>query len=175
MEWDVQRLTRLTLQRYARAIETAGGRQNIWGFIDEKMCTICKPIKFQELYYSDYKKCHAIKFQAITTPDDLLSHIVGPWEGRYGDALLYREPKLQDSRLREVSQVDPLENHHDDPNNRLYLYGDLAYGLSYGVISAYKARPGRPLNPILQEVNAQMSALRVSVEHSIGYIDHKPG
>jgi hypothetical protein len=36
------------------------------------------------------------------------------------------------------------------------------------VISAYKARPGRPLDPILQEVNATMSSLRISVEHSFG-------
>jgi hypothetical protein len=52
--------------------------------------------------------------------------------------------------------------------DRLYLYGDPAYGLSYGILSAYKARPRQPLNPILKAFNAIMSGHRISVEHAFG-------
>ena len=59
-------------------------------------------------------------------------------------------------------------NRSFSPHERCYLYGDPAYTLSYGIISAYKAGPGRPLSPVLKEINAHMSGLRVSVEHGFG-------
>src|SRR5437764_13851570 len=50
----------------------------------------------------------------------------------------------------------------------MYLYGDPAYTLSYGIIGAYKAQPNHPLNFTLRAVNTHMSSLRVSVEHGFG-------
>ena len=103
MQWDEARLSRGTLLRYSEAIHQAGGGQNIWGFIDGTMRAICRPKANQRLYYSGYKKCHAIKFQAVTTPDGLMSHLAGPWEGRVGDYGMYLDSGLQD-RLRAVNQ-----------------------------------------------------------------------
>jgi len=44
----------------------------------------------------------------------------------------------------------------------------LMYTLSYGIVSGYKATVGTPLNPVLKAMNAQMSSMRVSVEHGFG-------
>jgi hypothetical protein len=164
LNWDERRLSRDNLLRYAVKVHQAGGGHTIWGFIDGTMRAICRPKRNQRLYYSGYKKCHAIKFQAVTTPDGLMSHLSGPWQGRVGDYRMYLDSGLQE-RLRAVNQD---ENWVDDEEQRLYIYGDSAYGLSDGCMSAYKAQPGRPLNPILREVNTQMSALRVSMEYEFG-------
>jgi hypothetical protein len=48
------------------------------------------------------------------------------------------------------------------------LYGDPAYTLSFGIISAYKAAPRQPLSLVLKEINAHISGMRVSVEHGFG-------
>jgi hypothetical protein len=160
LNWDEDRLTPATIRRYAMAIENTGGAMGVWGFIDGTMRAICRPDKNQRLYYSGYKKCHAIKFQAVTTPDGLMSHLAGPWPGHRGDWGMYLASGLQ-NKLRRL-------NARENPEDHCYLYGDPAYALSYGVISAYKARPGRPLDPILHEVNTAMSAMRISVEHSFG-------
>jgi len=43
------------------------------------------PKENQELYYSGYQKCHAVKYQAVLTPDGLISHLGGPYTGRESD------------------------------------------------------------------------------------------
>ncbi|RPB00936.1 hypothetical protein L873DRAFT_1893780 [Choiromyces venosus 120613-1] len=53
-------------------------------------------------------------------------------------------------------------------DERCYLYGDPAYVLSYGIVTGYKATVRLPLNPVLKEMNAHMSSIRVSVEHGFG-------
>jgi hypothetical protein len=162
LEWDERRLTWDTLTRYAEAIHDVGGGQNIWGFIDGTVRPISRPDENQRRYYSGYKKTHAMKFQAVTTPDGLMSHLAGPWEGRVGDYRMFIESNLQ-GRLRELNA---LPNGADRrPEERLYIYGDPAYGLSYGIMSAFKAQPGAPLDPIQQAINTAMSSVRISVEH----------
>ncbi|KAI5799862.1 hypothetical protein EDC01DRAFT_591488, partial [Geopyxis carbonaria] len=54
------------------------------------------------------------------------------------------------------------------PAERLYIYGDAAYSLSFGVSQAYKAGPNQPLHPVLKEINAVMSGMRTSVENGFG-------
>jgi hypothetical protein len=87
----------------ARTFETPGG-QNIWGFIVGTMRTICRTEENQRLYYSVYKKTHAIKYQAVMTPDGLMSHFPGPWEGRVGDYRMFMESNLQ-ARLRAINAM----------------------------------------------------------------------
>jgi len=131
----------------------------VWGFIDGTMRAICRPDKSQEIYYSGYKKCHAVKYQALSTPDGLIAHLAGPYTGRESDWTAYQSSGLV-GKLRELQLVD-----YPDPDKRFYIYGDPAYSLSYGIICAYQAQPNRPLSPLLQEVNSHMSSLRISVEH----------
>jgi hypothetical protein len=164
LEWDRDRLSRQTLERYATAIERIGHCTNVWGFIDGTMRAINRPLENQNLYYSGYKKCHAVKYQAVTTPDGLMSHLAGPWEGKHSDYRMYIESHLR-GKLKAINTNAAGE---DSPERRMYLYGDPAYGLSYGIISGYKAQPGRRLSDWEKQVNAHMSGLRISVEHGFG-------
>lgn len=91
--------------------------------------------------------------------DGLISHLAGPYEGKLGDWSAWKASGIQEI-LRKVHAGSDLD--------QLYVYGDPAYTLSYGVMGGYKAQPSRPLN---QAVNAHMSSLRVSVEHGFGKIN----
>lgn len=151
-----------TILRYSAAVRNVGGVHNVWGFIDGTMCAICRPIENQRLYYSGYKKCHAIKFQAIVTPDGLISHLSGPCPGSRGDWGMYLESGLE-RKLRHL--------HVGYANNqRQYLYGDPAYNLTYDIFSAYQARPRVPLLAELKQINTIMSELRISVKHGFGKV-----
>lgn len=57
----------------------------MWGLIDGTMQATYHPKEDQELYYSGYQKCHAVKYQAVLTPDGLISHLGGPYTGRESD------------------------------------------------------------------------------------------
>jgi hypothetical protein len=132
----------------------AGGVRNIWGFVDGTMRAICRPGINQELFYSGYKKCQAVKYQAVCAPDGLMSHPAGP--GHRGDCGMYQESGLQD-HLRDINRANG-----DVEQQRLYLNGDPAYGLSYDILSAYKAKPRQPLNPSLKAFSAIMSGHRAA-------------
>ncbi|RPA89134.1 hypothetical protein L873DRAFT_1839327 [Choiromyces venosus 120613-1] len=114
--WDRNRLTRETIEGYTAAIEHKGGIKEVWGFINGTMRAICCPDENQEIYYSGYKKCHAVKYQALSTPDSLIIHLARPYTG-------------QERKLQELQLVD-------DPDlvKRFHIYGDPAYSLSYGII-----------------------------------------
>ena len=96
------------------------------------------------------------------TPDGLISHLGGPFEGPMGDWAVWCETGLE-NRLRILDEGVQNEDW-------LYLYGDPAYTASYGIIGPFKADVGRPLNVALREMNAHMSSLRISVEHGFGKI-----
>jgi len=150
LEWDSQRLTYYKLQSYAEYVGARGRGASIWGFVDRTLKVVCRPTRHQRRWYSGYKKRHAIKFQAITTPDGLISHLAGPFEGKLGDWAAWRQSGIE-KHLRHVHQ-GRLGNQGARP--RLYVYGDPVYSAGYGVIGPYKALPNRPLPPETQAFNA---------------------
>lgn len=93
------------------------------------------------------------------TPDGVVSHLSQPYMSREGDWFLYQLSDL-DQKLRQLNRAGG-----DLPGQRVYIYGDSAYYRSYGVIGAYGALPGRPLNDILKAINTHISGMRISVEH----------
>jgi hypothetical protein len=78
----MRRLSYEQLKEYSNAIARKGGVDGIWGFIDGTMGAICRPMENQKLYYTGYKRLHAVKYQAILTPDGLISSLAGPYLGR---------------------------------------------------------------------------------------------
>ncbi|RPB01476.1 hypothetical protein L873DRAFT_1889964 [Choiromyces venosus 120613-1] len=107
------------------------------------MRAICCSDGNQEIYYLGYKKYHAVKYQALSTLDGIIAHHAGPYRGW--------------EKLQLVNDPNPVK--------RIYIYGNPAYSLSYGIISAYQAQPNQPLSLLLQEVNMDMSSLHISVEY----------
>ena len=63
------------LRTYANALHDFEAPCNtIFRLID---CTIqftCQPCKFQELAYTNYKKYHSMKYQAVVIPKGLIAH-----------------------------------------------------------------------------------------------------
>ena len=71
----------------------------------------------QRVAYNGHKRKHAIKYQAVTTPDSLIQHLYGPLESRRHDWTLY-VPSKMDEILPRVLFVQ---------GTRYCIYGDSSY------------------------------------------------
>jgi len=91
-EWRVE-FMRERAALYAQKIEGTGAYlDRCVGFIDGTAIFIARPRGgLQRACYSGYKRKHAVKFQSVLTPDGLIFHLFGPWEGRRHDMTLYFE------------------------------------------------------------------------------------
>jgi len=148
------------LRRFARAVYRHGSCGYIWGFIDGHFVETCRPVQHQRRAYSGHNKAHGLKFQAITTPDGLISSLEGPYEGRDNDWRMFKEG---DARRH-------LEKMLSRPGRRkVFLYGDPAYRCYNIIVSPYHHHLGRAhLSEEQRNFNARLSRTRVSVEHSFG-------
>jgi hypothetical protein len=89
VEWHPQLKDYSRLKAFGTAIKAArgGGKGRIWGFIDGTFRG------FQNLGYSDLQtfmyssknKETGMKWQAIVTPDGIISSLIGPFEGKAND------------------------------------------------------------------------------------------
>ena len=105
------------------------------------MRPIACPEVYQELYYSGHKGYHGIKFQSIVTPDGLISSLYGPIFGPVGDWRMWKDCGIVDIlRGLFTPHVDVGVGANVGINRDmdiLYLYGDPAYTLSYGIIGPF--------------------------------------
>jgi hypothetical protein len=138
------------LKLFARKIHESGAPLDCcWGFIDCTIRAISRPSKHQQDLYNGYKHMHALKYSAVKSPDGLIYHLHGPFEGRRNDNAL-----LQDSKLLDRCKIYASDN-------GFYLYGDAAYPLSHSIISPYDGA-----NPSQEEkaFNTAMGSFREVVE-----------
>lgn len=150
------------LDHYAACIATAGSPIfDIWGFIDGTIKEMCRPVEDQDVVYNGYKKHHALKYQAVVTPDGFLCPVYGPVEGRRADGGV-----LEMSGLDELCQIHA----RGVDGRQLFVYGDPAYGLSDTVISGMKKLGD--LTETEREFNRRMSKLRQSVEWGFGNVSN---
>ena len=105
--------------KYAQVIQRAGGGHCFWRYIDGTANEICRPFIDQQESYSGPKKMHAFNYQAIVTPDGLLSSLMGLYIGKRGDLGMMQLSNLE-NYLRDMNQRRSIEE-------RLFLYGDPAY------------------------------------------------
>ena len=61
---------------------------NIYAFIDETICKICRPKYNQKQCYSGHKKTHGIKYQSIYSPEGFYINLYGPVAAWRHDAYL---------------------------------------------------------------------------------------
>jgi len=159
MEWHPRLNNKERLYHFARAVNEVGGGEQFWGFIDGTFRGIQRPGRRQEDWYSGHYKSHGFKFQAITTPDGLVSSLCGPHTGPRNDWHVYNNSVVP-NKLRQ------LRIHR---GVRLYLYGDLAYSQRFGIMAPHQVRRGRRyLNERQQQFNRQLSTSRIAVEHAFG-------
>jgi hypothetical protein len=158
LEWDARRLTRETLEGYARGFEEATDIPGIWGFVDGTMRPFCRPGEDQEDFYSGFKKAHGCKFQSVVTPDGLMSSLTGPFEAPVGDWILWRESGVAE-QVRAVVGDEPL-----------YVYGDAAYAPAFGIVGPHKDTRGQPITRQQEATNIIMSGSRIAVEWGFGMV-----
>lgn len=127
---------------------------NIWGFIDGTIRRIRRPVRYQSRCYTRYRRCHAIKFQTVTTPDGFIAHLAGPFLGRDHDARMLAESLL----LHDLQELMP----EDGSRGIVYcLYADLAYPLSAWIMKGFvNPAEGSPERMF----NAALAKARVAVE-----------
>lgn len=144
------------LDRYSQAVSAHTSiNLNCWGFIDGTVRPNCRPSQNQRLLFNGHKRVHCLKFQGLTSPDGLLVHLSGPYEGKRHDAAILAQSGLLD----DLIQYSP--NH--------CIFGDTAYPLRRQLMANYRAG-ARGLNPEQELFNKTMSAARVCVEWSFGKI-----
>ena len=77
--WNRSILNPLAIQQYADAVSDKGAAlNNCFGFVDGTARPICKLGEYQRLLYNGSKRVHALKFQAVALPNDLIGHLFGP-------------------------------------------------------------------------------------------------
>ena len=104
LRWHPQ-LTQQRMGVFAAAIEAAGGCGRIWSFVDGHFRGFCRPgggQRVQQRLYSGHKRAHGINWQAITTPDSLVSSLTGPFAGPVNDWAMWQRSGCEDA-IRKVS------------------------------------------------------------------------
>ena len=100
--WHSQ-LTYSRLQIFAEAIHQVGGAPGIWGFVDCTFQGYCRPTgnEEQQRVYSGHKKFHGNNYQALVTPDGLVSSLTGPYIGPINDWTIWRRSGCEEA-IHEV-------------------------------------------------------------------------
>jgi nuclease HARBI1 len=126
--------------------------QHCVALIDGTLVEITRPSGIQQrATHSGHNRRSGLKWQVITTPDGLLFHIFGPFEGRRHDMHLFTQSGL-DEFLREELSIDAVQH---------YVFGDSGY-----TPRPYLRTPFEGGNLIEDEAlfNKRMTKARVSVE-----------
>ena len=137
------------------------------GLLDGTFVELARPgdgqIFDQQELYNGHKTAHSLMYQAVSTPDGLISSLVGPFEGRINDMNMLEQSGLKE-KLGSVMG-------HLPATDRRYLYGDKGYFAGYyGVIGAVKAQRDKVLGEVDWYANVLMSTYWVEVEHAFGNV-----
>lgn len=133
--------------------EKSGCLTNCIGFIDGTVLKIARPTDhgLQNVAYNGHKRAHALKFQALTTPDGMFLHCFGPLEGRRHDWTLYARSEL-DTQLQASLRDGALQ---------YCIYGDSGYNSREYLEVPFQ---GAHLGEDAIAFNAAMATSRVTVE-----------
>ena len=71
-------LSGASLRTYADAFHQKGAAlNNYWGFIDDTVGPIYRPLQNQRIVYNGHIRIHTLKSQSIVTPNGLLANLYG--------------------------------------------------------------------------------------------------
>lgn len=117
---------------FVDAVQQTGGIQadglGIWGFVDGHFVGFARAqgVERQRAFYSGHKKADGMNFQAIGTPDGLVSPLIGPFPGPVNDWAMWKCSGC-DERLRSLQQ-------QTGDSRRFYIYSDYAFCFVFRVI-----------------------------------------
>ncbi len=156
------------LLEYSDAIKHRGApTEKVFGFIDCTIRRICRPSVHQRQAYNGHKKVHALKFQALMLPNGLFGHLYGAVEGRRNDNALLADSALRE-RLALFAVPEGVEEGAEVEDQYFQIFGDPAYGLGPHLMSPFSGTGERADEE--NDFNAQMSAVRIEVEHGFGIV-----
>ena len=128
------------------------------GIIDGTCRRIYRPDNDQREFYAGHKRCQALKYRGVATPDGLIIYVHGPFKGKRHEAGVFAGSGLSAQ----------LEQHINMPGGGAYtLYGDAAYPVSVYLQKGYQ---GAVLTPDQQAFNTRLSSVRQAVEWSFGQV-----
>ena len=155
------------LARYANAIHQRGAPiKTVFGFIDCTIWRIAHPTWFQRQAYNGHKKFHALEFQALMLPNGIIGHLYGPSEGCRNNNLLLMESGLLECLAHFAHPEDLADAPYEE---RTYqMFRDPAYGVGPHIISPFAGMGDRTEEE--KAWNAEMSAVRIEVEHGFGIV-----
>jgi DDE superfamily endonuclease len=165
LRWHRQITQYSRLLEFSEAVEQLNTIQGIWGFVDGTFKGHCRPTGYtnQRIVYSGHKRAHGMNWQAIVTPDGLISSLVGPYSGANNDWSMWQRSGCE-AEIRSVCTGHPT----------LYIYGDPAYRASFGVMCPFEHPKGRHyLTPEKQAFNKALAQVRISVENAFGSLHNK--
>ena len=142
------------LAGYAEAIHAKSNTlATCIGFIDCTVLGIARPKGHlaKRVVYNGHKQKHAMKYQAVNTPDGMIKHVHGPLEGRCHDWALYIRSEL-DELLPSVLEVDVV---------CYCIYGDSGYNPRWFMEVPFQ---GATLSTAQLAFNKAMASVRISVE-----------
>ena len=148
----------LDLERFAGAIAVKSGSNRVFGFIDGTVRPIPKPTYLQAAVYNGKDRVHAIKYQALVTPDGMLQQLAGPWPGSRHDMHM-----LHQSQLRAFVRSLPARG----DGTSFVVYADQGYAESAEVETPYFDGAA---NAVHEGINQAMASSRIAVEWAFGDI-----
>jgi hypothetical protein len=146
------------LERFAGAIAVKSGSLDIFGFVDGTVRPIPKPTFLQSAVYNGKDRVHAIKYQALVTPDGMLHQLAGPWPGSRHDMHMLHKSKLH-------AYVRGLPSRAD--GSSFAVYADQGYAESPEVKTPFF---DGATNAFHEAVNQAMASSRIAVEWAFGDI-----
>lgn len=156
LQFDERQFSKENCERFASAIFEKGAFfPHTVGFIDSTMQQTCRPTgeAIQESMYNGWKHMRCNNFQAIFTPDGMISSVCGAYVGRRNDMGMLSESKTHERLKRHFETISP--------NKTYAIYGDEEYSLSRHLICPNR----QPFNTGHEkETNESMSNVRAAIE-----------
>jgi hypothetical protein len=147
-----------TLETFCAAVRQKSGLSICFGFIDGTVRPVCKPSVLQGSCYNGKDRVHALKYQALTTPDGMFLQLAGPWPGARHDQHMVKSSGL-------VNYIADLPRRHDGA--MFVVYGDQGYASGPGIETPYF---DDAVNAAHAAYNDAMSSSRICVEWAFGGI-----
>lgn len=102
LDLDLECFRRPTLRALSDLLRMRGAPHlRAWGMLDGTYRRIPRPTQHQSVFYTGFKRYHAIKFLSLTLPNGIIAMADGPYAGCKNDATLFNE------KLRHLLQSHP--------------------------------------------------------------------
>jgi hypothetical protein len=161
--WWHRQLTQYTrLLEFSEAVHRIGGVSGVWGFVDGTFRGHRRPKDYnsQRTVYLGHKRAYGMNYQAIITPDGLVSSIIGSFARANNDWAMWKRSGCKE----EIRQVM-------DGHETLYIEREIQHNASFGVACPFKHPQGRcHLTHAEQHFNKALSTVRIAVEQAFGDI-----